>query len=33
MPETAIPGIGYAASFEDSEGNFIGLMEDDTSVK
>jgi hypothetical protein len=33
MPKTAVTGIGYSAAFEDSEGNIIALMQDDTSAK
>lgn len=33
MPKTAIPGIGYSASFEDTEGNLVALMQDDPSAK
>ena len=33
MPKTVIPGVGFAASFEDSEGNLIELMQDDPSAE
>jgi predicted enzyme related to lactoylglutathione lyase len=33
MPKTPIPGVGYGASFEDTEGNIISLMQDDPSAK
>lgn len=33
MPKTTVPGVGYSASFEDSEGNIIALMQDDPSAK
>jgi len=33
MPKTVVPGIGYSASFEDTEGNLVGLMQDDPSAK
>lgn len=33
MPKTVIPGIGYTASFEDSEGNIVSLIQDDPSAK
>ena len=33
MPKTAIPGMGYSASFEDSEGNIVAIMQNDPSAK
>jgi predicted enzyme related to lactoylglutathione lyase len=33
MPKTPVPGVGYSATFEDSEGNLIGLMQEDPSAK
>jgi predicted enzyme related to lactoylglutathione lyase len=33
MPKTAVPGIGYSASFEDPEGNIVALMQNDPSAK
>ena len=33
MPKTSIPGIGYSANFEDSEGNLVGIMENDHAAK
>jgi len=32
-PKAAIPGIGYAAYFNDTEGNFVGVFENDPSAK
>lgn len=32
-PKSAIPGVGYYAFFEDTEGNRLGIMEEDESVK
>lgn len=32
-PKTAIPGIGYFAYCEDTEGNAFGIMESDESVQ
>ena len=29
IPKFAIPGVGYAAYFTDTEGNSIGIFEDD----
>jgi predicted enzyme related to lactoylglutathione lyase len=31
-PKMAIPGVGYAAYFTDTEGNTLGIMQDDPSV-
>lgn len=32
-PKMAIPGVGYFALCQDTEGNSFGLMEEDTSAK
>lgn len=32
MPKTAIPGIGYHAYCQDTEGNVFGIMEEDPSA-
>jgi len=32
-PKSPIPGVGYYAFFEDTEGNRLGIMEEDESVK
>lgn len=31
-PKMAVPGVGYAAYCEDTEGNQFGLMQDDPSA-
>ncbi|MFX1438292.1 MAG: VOC family protein [Promethearchaeota archaeon] len=31
--KSPIPGVGYYAFFEDTEGNRLGIMEEDESVK
>ena len=33
QPKTTIPGIGYFAYFQDTEGNKLGIMESDMSAK
>lgn len=33
MPKTPIPGVGYFAYCEDTEGNLFGLMQADTNAK
>lgn len=33
MPKTPVPGVGYSASFEDTEGNLVSLMQEDPSAK
>jgi predicted enzyme related to lactoylglutathione lyase len=33
VPKTAIPGIGYSANFLDTQGNFLGIMESDSSAE
>jgi len=33
MPKTPIPGIGYFAYCEDTEGNLFGVMQSDTDAK
>ncbi len=33
MGKTAVPGVGYSAYIKDTEGNVIGLMEEDTDAK
>jgi len=32
QPKMAIPGVGWFAQFRDTEGNKLGLMQDDTSA-
>lgn len=31
-PRTAIPGVGYFANFRDTEGNVVGMFEDDNGA-
>ena len=31
-PKMPVPGVGYAAYFQDTEGNVFGLMQPDTSA-
>ncbi|MDP6501111.1 MAG: hypothetical protein QGI51_06275 [Dehalococcoidales bacterium] len=31
-PKMAVPGVGYAAYFQDTDGNRLGLMQPDTSA-
>ena len=33
MPKMAIPGVGYMAHCADTEGNTIGIMQEDLTVK
>jgi hypothetical protein len=33
MPKSALPGIGYLAYCEDTEGNVFGIMQFDSTVK
>jgi len=33
MPKTPIPGVGYFAYCEDTEGNMFGVMQADSSAK
>lgn len=33
MPKTPIPGVGYFAYCEDTEGNLFGVMQGDTNAK
>jgi predicted enzyme related to lactoylglutathione lyase len=33
MPKTPIPGVGYFAYCEDTEGNLFGVMQSDTDAK
>ena len=33
MPKTPIPGVGYFAYCEDTEGNMFGVMQSDSSAK
>ena len=33
MPKTAIPGVGYQAYFQDTEGNLFGVHQVDPSAK
>jgi len=32
-PKMAIPGVGWAAYFKDTEGNVFGIFQDDPSAK
>jgi predicted enzyme related to lactoylglutathione lyase len=32
-PKTPIPGVGFIAWFKDTEGNVLGIMEEDESAK
>jgi predicted enzyme related to lactoylglutathione lyase len=32
-PKNSIPGVGYYAFFEDTEGNRLGIMEEDENAK
>ncbi len=32
-PKMPVPGVGYAAYFQDTEGNVFGLMQPDTSAE
>ncbi len=32
-PKSAVPGVGYLAYCQDTEGNSFGLMQEDTSVQ
>jgi hypothetical protein len=32
-PKTTIPGVGYHAYCQDTEGNVFGIMQDDPSAK
>jgi predicted enzyme related to lactoylglutathione lyase len=32
VPKMAVPGIGYLAYFKDTEGNIVGVMQDDPSA-
>ncbi len=32
-PKQSIPGVGYFASCQDTEGNTFGIMQEDTSAK
>ena len=32
-PKSPIPGVGYYAFFKDTEGNRLGIMEEDETVK
>ena len=32
-PKMAIPGVGYHAYYQNSEGNVFGIMQDDPSAK
>ncbi|MEJ2249484.1 MAG: hypothetical protein P8Y97_07480 [Candidatus Lokiarchaeota archaeon] len=31
-PKHTVPGVGYMATFEDTEGNKFGVMEEDESA-
>jgi len=33
VPKMPIPGIGWLAYFKDTEGNIVGLMQDDRSAR
>jgi predicted enzyme related to lactoylglutathione lyase len=33
MPKTAIPGIGYHAYCQDTEGNIFGIIQENTSAR
>jgi uncharacterized protein len=33
LPKSAIPGVGYMAYFTDTEGNKLGIYQDDKSAK
>lgn len=33
QPRQAVPGVGYHAYFEDSEGNIFGVMQEDPSAQ
>jgi hypothetical protein len=33
MPKTPIPGVGYFAYCEDTEGNLFGVMQSDKNAK
>ena len=33
VPKTAIPGVGYMAYCQDTEGNTFGIMQEDRSAK
>lgn len=33
MPKMAIPGVGWFATFKDTEGNTLSVMQEDKSVK
>ena len=33
QPKQAVPGVGYFAYCQDTEGNTFGIMEEDTSAK
>jgi predicted enzyme related to lactoylglutathione lyase len=32
MPKWAVPGVGYVAYCQDTEGNTFGIMQEDTSA-
>jgi predicted enzyme related to lactoylglutathione lyase len=32
VPKFAVPGVGYAAYFKDTEGNPFGIFEDDSAA-
>ena len=32
VPKFAVPGVGYAAYFKDTEGNTFGIFEDDSEA-
>ena len=33
LPKMAIPGVGWAAYFKDTEGNIFGIFQDDANAK
>ena len=33
LPKMAVPGVGYVAYFADSEGNVLGMVQNDPTVK
>ena len=33
MPKAAIPGVGWFATFQDTEGNMLGIMQNDRKAK
>ncbi len=33
MPKTTLPGVGYLAYCQDTEGNVFGVMQEDRSAR